>query len=139
MLPTQADVDALLAHGGTIREPFRWEKRGRSNYKADVWVEDMYEGARVKLSGTYNARTRNLSYSLVWHRRVRGWDIGGPPHGGIPTPHRHLWVGAEVDMPPEPLTVNSDSLEGILREFLAECNIKLEGDFIAAEHQGILL
>ncbi|MCC6241753.1 MAG: hypothetical protein IT353_02880 [Gemmatimonadaceae bacterium] len=120
-----------------MRAEFRWRKAGRTNWKAEAFVDDTYEGARVKLVGTFNGRTRNLSYTLVWAAcRIRSLDVGGPAHKNpdgesLPTPHKHRWTDTDQDQwVYAPTDINSQTLRGIFEEFLAECNIRFEGTFI---------
>lgn len=139
---TQADVEALLVHGAVIRSAFRWTKVGRTNWRAEVWLEETYEGARVKLTGTYNTKTRNLSYTLIWAGcRIRGLDVGGPAHPNpdgewLPTPHKHRWVdGMQDRWAYTPDDIVSTTVGGILSDFLGECNITLEGAYHGIEVQ----
>lgn len=146
MIPSEADVDALLGTGAKIRSEFRWMRVGKTNYKAEVWLADTYEGARVKLVGTFNVRTQNLSYTLVWAGcRIRSLDVGGPSHPNpdgelLPTPHKHRWTDRYRDrVAYVPLDITSTQLRGIFYEFLAECNIEMEGAYIDLTEQGELL
>ena len=146
MLPTQADVEALITHGAVLRSSFRWELVGKTNYKAECWVDETYEAARVKLVGNYNSRTKNLSYTLVWAGcRIRSLDVGGPPHPNpdgqlLESPHKHRWTDAAKDRSAySPDDITATDREGILIQFLAESNIRFEGQYIDAFEQGSLL
>jgi hypothetical protein len=146
MIPSQTDVEAVLSRGAVIKSEFRWHRVGRTNWKAEAWLEETYEGARVKLVGTYNSRTHNLSYTLVWAGcRIRSLDIGGPPHPNpdgalLPTPHKHRWTDKHRDRwAYTPTDILSRGLRGIFYEFLGECNVSMEGDYLDPEEQGVLL
>ena len=146
MAPSQADVDALLAHGGTISGEFRWNRVGRTNWKAEASLDGTYEGARVKLVGTYNSHTRNLSYTLVWAGcRIRGLDLGGPDHPNpdgqaLPCPHKHRWTDADRDRWAYiPEDIVSRDRRGVFMEFLNECNVRFLGSYVDAEIQEVLL
>lgn len=135
-------MGAFLHQGSALRAEFRWRKTGRTNWRAEAQLDDAYEGARIKLVGTYNSRTRNLSYTLVWAScRVRSLDVGGPPHTNpdgerIPTPHKHRWSNADRDQwVYRPTDITSTSLRGIFEEFLAESNIRFEGTFFEPVEQ----
>src|SRR5690606_21459141 len=130
MAPHEADVEALLNFGAVIREEFRWRRTAPGRFRAEARLEDTYEGARVKLVGTYNHRIGNLSYSLIWGGvRIRGLDVGGPPHPNpdgqeLPTPHKHRWSDEHREaLAYVPTDIVSTGLEGILREFLEECGV----------------
>lgn len=135
-------MHAFLQHGAVLRAEFRWRKGGKTNWKAEAYLEGVYENARVKLIGTYNARINNLSYTLVWAAcRVRSLDVGGPPHTNpdgarLPTPHKHRWTSADRDQwAYSPTDITSNSLRGIFDEFLIESNIRFEGTFVAPVEQ----
>ncbi len=145
MIPTEADVGAFLHNGCALRSEFRWKKTGRTNWKAEAWLDDTYEGARIKLVGSYNSRTKNLSYTLVWTNcRVRSLDVGGPAHTNpdgesIATPHKHRWTNTDRDQWVYlPTDITSTTLRGIFEEFLAESNIRFEGTFFEPVEQGEL-
>jgi hypothetical protein len=109
---------------------------GRSSWKAEARIEEAYDGARVRLVGTYNSKTRNLSYTLVWAScRIRSLDVGGPAHKNpdgvvLPTPHKHRWTDTDQDQwVYSPTDITSQTLRGIFEEFLAECGIRFEGAY----------
>lgn len=142
MSPSEADVHALLNHGAVIRGEFRWRKVGKTNWKADAYLEDTYDGARVKLVGTYNEKVNNLSYTLVWANcRVRSLDVGGPPHPNpdgesVPTPHKHRWSDSDRDRWVYiPTDITETTVSGIFQQFLAESNVRFEGAYTAPESQ----
>lgn len=146
MLPSEADVEALLNQGAVVRAPFRWVQVGRTNWKAEVWLEDTYEAARVKLVGTYNHRTRNLTYTLVWANcRIRSLDMGGPAHRNpdgreFDTPHKHRWTDDHRDrVVYAPDDITAADREGVFRQFLNECGIRFESVYQDAVAQGDLL
>jgi hypothetical protein len=143
--PSAADVDAFLQFGSVIRGEFRWTKSGPF-WKAQVLIEDCYEGARVRVVGTYNPVTKNLSYALIWAGcRVRGLDRFGPPHPNpdgqlLGCPHKHRWTDSERDQwAYEPSDITASDREGVFRQFLAESNIRFEGTYVEALEQGSLL
>jgi hypothetical protein len=145
VIPSEADVGAFLHHGSVLRAEFRWRKTGRTNWKAEAYLEEAYEDARIKLVGTYNSRTRNLSYTLVWATcRVRSLDVGGPSHRNpdgeeVPTPHKHRWTTSDRDQwVYRPTDITSSSIRGIFDEFLTESNIRFEGTFFEPIEQGEL-
>ncbi|MEJ7811177.1 MAG: hypothetical protein WKG32_12260 [Gemmatimonadaceae bacterium] len=145
MIPTEADVEAALHHGAVVRGEFRWRRTGPFNWKAEAALEDTYEQARIKLVGTYNARIRNLSYTLVWANcRIRGLDIGGPSHPNpdgvrVPTPHKHRWTTADRDQwVYNPTDITARQIQGVFDQFLAESNIRSEAVFIGPIDQGEL-
>jgi hypothetical protein len=145
VIPSAADVEALLNHGARLREEFRWVRSGRF-WKAGAYLSDTYEGARVKVIGTYSPPTRNLSFALIWAGcRVRGLDFSGPPHPNpdgviLPCPHKHRWEDGARDrwayVPPE---ITASERLAVFMQFLAECNIRFEGQYFEAVEQGNLL
>jgi hypothetical protein len=143
--PSAADVDAFLQFGSVIRTEFRWIKTGPF-WKAQANLEDTYEGARVRLIGTYNPLTGNLSFALIWAGcRVRGLDRHGPPHPNpdgqlLQCPHKHRWTDADRDQwAYHPADITASDREGVFRQFLAESNIRFEGTYLEAYDQGSLL
>jgi hypothetical protein len=146
MRPREADVEALLTHGAALEGEFRWRPSGEGRYRAEAWLTEAYEGARIRITGTYNHRTRNISYSLVWGaHRVRGLDVGGPAHPNpdgemLLSPHKHRWTdrhGSRYAYVPD--DINSDRLEGIFHDFLAESNVRFLGQYYAPEVQDTFL
>lgn len=145
MKPSQADVEAMIGHGARITGEFRWRPAGKLRWKAELPLQGTYEGARVKLTGTYNERGRNLSYSLIWGAsRVRGLDVDGPAHPNpngelIPTPHKHRWTDEHDEREAyRPTDIRLEGIEGILYDFLAECNIEFAGVYFPPHRQGDL-
>lgn len=146
MTPNAADVEAFLAHGSVLRGEFRWHQVGRHNWRAEAWLEDTYEGAKVKIVGTYNSRIRNLSYALIWAGcRIRGLDVNGPGHRNpdgewLETPHKHRWTDRDRDRWAYfPDDIVSTDRRGIFLEFLNESNIRFEATYVDAYLQGELL
>lgn len=146
MLPTEADVEALLSHGAIIRDSFRWRTTGKYTYKTEAWLEETYEGAPVRLCGTLNSRIMNYSYALIWGgARVRGLDMGGRPHPNpdgqmIAPPHKHRWTDEfQARVAYRPTDITETTVEGVLYQFLAECNIRFEGTYYKPSDQGRLV
>jgi len=128
-----------------VRGEFRWIRCGPF-WKAQVSLEDTYEGAKAKLVGTYNPKTGNLSYALIWAGcRIRGLDRFGPPHPNpngelLPCPHKHRWSDRERDQwAYVPADITASDRHGVLLQFLAECNIRFDGLYFEAFEQGQLL
>lgn len=145
MHPSAADVEAILGQGAEIRGEFRWIRVG-TFWKAQAYLEDTYEGARVRVIGTYSPRTGNLSFALVWAGcRIRGLDRFGPPHPNpdgeiLQCPHKHRWTDSERDQwAYVPADIRAFDKKGVLMEFLAECNIRFRGTYFEAVEQGVLL
>jgi hypothetical protein len=143
--PSAADVEAFLNAGSAIRNEFRWVRSGPF-WKAQVALEDTYESARVRVVGTYNPTTGNLSYALIWAGcRVRGLDHRGPPHPNpdgvvLACPHKHRWSDGERDQwAYQPPDITAVDREGVFRQFLAESNIRFDGVYVEAIEQGELL
>lgn len=142
LTPTEADVSALLSWGAVIRGEFRWKKVGKTNWKAEVYLDETYDGARVKLVGTYNSRIRNLSYTLVWALcRIRSLDMNGPAHENpdgirIETPHKHRWSNSDRDQwVYKPDDITETTVRGVFEQFLQESNIRFDGTFFEPVEQ----
>lgn len=136
MTPTEADVHAFLSTGCSLRAEFRWRLTGRNRWKAEAFLEDTYDGARVKIVGTHNDRTGNTSFTLVWANcRIRSLDINGPAHANpdnevIETPHKHRWSNRDRDLwVYRPTDITARTLRGIFEQFLTECGIRFEGSY----------
>jgi hypothetical protein len=133
---SKADAEEVLGEAKIITENLQWQ-RFSSSYRLDAGVLATTSGKLLRLKG-YVGRT-NFSFALLYNnspiRKYTAHHHHRNPSGEvIYGPHKHTWDDVDEDnWVYVPDNVRSDNPNDALVDFLAECNITLQGASPAQE------
>jgi len=134
--PTNGEVTNLLAEDKIITANLSWGPDGR-RYKLEASVLAMESNLLLRLYG--NVGIKNRSFGLLHNNVSIRRYCSSPNHvnpGKIPirSHHKHTYDELDGDIVAYiPDDIKVGEANGELFDFLAECNIRLEGNYQALQ------
>ena len=133
---SEAEVERIIDLPKRITGSNQWRRQEDGNWYMELPVEAP-EQWPLRLYGRFNPRTGNYTFILFCGRlNLRRLDVGKHHHNpeceDVGTPHKHRWTDRFRDKwAYEPAEMNNgDPIGDTFANFLAECNITLEGRFV---------